>query len=45
MYKDELEVEIAKALSGNSPLDLDVAMLVAKELIPLEEKEKDGEEG
>lgn len=41
MYKDELEVEIAKALSGNSPLDYDVAMLVAKELIPLEEKESE----
>tara|TARA_Y100000389_G_C17455264_1_gene517715 strand:- start:1948 stop:2565 length:618 start_codon:yes stop_codon:yes gene_type:complete len=41
MYKDELEVEIAKALSGNSPLDYDVAMLVAKELIPLEERESE----
>ena len=41
MYKDELEIEIAKALSDNSPLDYDVAMLVAKELIPLEEKESE----
>lgn len=41
MYKDELEIEIAIALSGHSPLDYDVAMLVAKELIPLEEKESE----
>ena len=41
MYKDKLEIEIAKALSGNSHLDYDVAMLVAKELIHLEEKESE----
>lgn len=41
MYKDELEIEIATALSDHSPLDYDVAMLVAKELIPLEEKESE----
>jgi len=41
MYKDELEIEIATALSGHSPLDYDVAILVAKELIPLEERESE----